>query len=365
MIDSHCHIAGPEFVADLSAVIDRAKAARLSHALVILAADDAAEIHQAAVVAAAWEGVRFSVGVHPHAAASFAADPADAADLSDRVIAGEPLTRAVGEIGLDYHYDFAPREVQRQVFREQIRLARQRRLPIVIVSAGAAPADAPPAVSGVANPALAGVERLASPHPAVVALALLLAPLDAFELRRAVATVLLPVSLAGEGGIDELFSETRALLTFQSPPKAKRFGSQIAFNVFPAALDAGELERATLAALGLELPLTVQALQAGFFHSVGISLHVELGASPPAADLRKALGRAPHLELAKQAGRLGPVAAAGGERLLIGDVQMHHEPQLNLLYGTGAILLLALAMLVIRFGSNKYPSGPGDEPGRK
>jgi TatD DNase family protein len=47
-------------------------------------------------------------------------------------MAAHPLTRGLGEIGLDYHYDFAPRDVQQQVFREQIRLARQRRLPIVI-----------------------------------------------------------------------------------------------------------------------------------------------------------------------------------------------------------------------------------------
>ena len=56
------------------------------------------------------------------------------------------------------------------------------------------------------------------------------------------------------------------------------------------------------------------------------------------------------------------VAMTALTRLLIGDVQAHHVPQLNLLYGTGAILLLALATLVIRYGSHKYPSGPGDEP---
>jgi phosphate starvation-inducible membrane PsiE len=59
------------------------------------------------------------------------------------------------------------------------------------------------------------------------------------------------------------------------------------------------------------------------------------------------------------------VAMTALTRLLIGDVQAHHVPQLNLLYGTGAILLLALATLVIRYGSNKYPSAPGDEAGRK
>ena len=132
MIDSHCHIAGPEFVQDLSSVIGRAREAKLAHALVIVAADDEAEIEQAQEVAKQWDAVRFSVGVHPHAAGKFAEDPAAAATRVDEVMNGQALTRGLGEIGLDYHYDFAPRDVQQQVFREQIRLAKRRRLPIVI-----------------------------------------------------------------------------------------------------------------------------------------------------------------------------------------------------------------------------------------
>ena len=132
MIDSHCHIAGPEFGEDLGAVIERARQAHLTYALVILAADDEPEIEQGANVAAGWSAVRFSIGVHPHAAGKFASNPADAARKVDDVMTAQPLTRGLGEIGLDYHYDFAPRDVQQQVFREQIRLAKRRRLPIVI-----------------------------------------------------------------------------------------------------------------------------------------------------------------------------------------------------------------------------------------
>jgi TatD DNase family protein len=132
MIDSHCHLAGPEFADDLEAVVARARAAGLERAFVILAADDEPELAQAAVVAAAWPDVRFSIGVHPHAAGAYAADPAAAARQVDAALDAQPLARAVGEIGLDYHYDFAPREAQQAVFREQIRLARRRRLPIVI-----------------------------------------------------------------------------------------------------------------------------------------------------------------------------------------------------------------------------------------
>jgi TatD DNase family protein len=68
MIDSHCHLADEAFAADLDAVIDRARAAGIERALVILAAGDAPEAVRAARVEAIWPDVRFAVGVHPHAA---------------------------------------------------------------------------------------------------------------------------------------------------------------------------------------------------------------------------------------------------------------------------------------------------------
>lgn len=132
MVDSHCHLAGPEFALDLSDVVARACNAGVSRALVIVAADDAAEIQQAGMVVDAWPNVRFSIGVHPHAAGKYAAEPGQAAAAVDSAIAAQPLTRGLGEIGLDYHYDLAPRNVQQEVFRQQIRLAAMRRLPIVI-----------------------------------------------------------------------------------------------------------------------------------------------------------------------------------------------------------------------------------------
>jgi TatD DNase family protein len=132
MIDSHCHLAGDQFIADLGDVVGRAKQAGLAGALVILGAEDTAELGRAAAVSSAWNEVRFSVGVHPHQAGQFAADPGGAARQTQAAIQSQPLSRAVGEIGLDYHYDFSPRDVQQRVFREQIQLARTLRLPIVI-----------------------------------------------------------------------------------------------------------------------------------------------------------------------------------------------------------------------------------------
>ena len=132
MTDSHCHLAGEEFVTDLADVVARARAAGVARALVILAAEDDQEIARAATVIAAWPECRFAVGVHPHNAKAFADNAEGAAAIVAERLDAIPEARAVGEIGLDYHYDFSPREVQHAVFRAQIRLALSRDLPVVI-----------------------------------------------------------------------------------------------------------------------------------------------------------------------------------------------------------------------------------------
>jgi TatD DNase family protein len=132
MIDSHCHLADAVFAGDLEAVVARARAADVSAALVILAAGDAAEAARAERLATLWPEVRLSIGVHPHAAHEFADDPARAAAIVRDAVQRTPSARAVGEIGLDYHYDFSPRPVQQEVFRAQVRLARELGYPVVI-----------------------------------------------------------------------------------------------------------------------------------------------------------------------------------------------------------------------------------------
>ena len=132
MIDSHCHLAGEEFVADLAAVVARAREVGISRALVILAAQDDAEWARAQALPVLWPAVRFAVGVHPHQAHAFASDPAAAAGAVAARLDQSPLVRAIGEIGLDYHYDFSPKDVQHAVFRAQLALAQARGLPVAI-----------------------------------------------------------------------------------------------------------------------------------------------------------------------------------------------------------------------------------------
>lgn len=132
MIDSHCHLADEAFAADLEAVVARARDAGLERALVILEAGNEKESAQAVRVAALWPDTRVAIGVHPHQAHQFADNPERAADVVREQIASTPGARAVGEIGLDYHYDFSPRDVQQRVFGAQLRLARELDRPVVI-----------------------------------------------------------------------------------------------------------------------------------------------------------------------------------------------------------------------------------------
>ena len=131
MVDSHCHLADEAFASDLPEVITRARAAGLIGAMCILSAGDVEESKAATRVRQLWPEVIFAVGVHPHTAGRFSASVAEAVSTVRHAIDSEGA-RAIGEIGLDYHYDFAPRDVQRQVFEAQVALALALDLAVII-----------------------------------------------------------------------------------------------------------------------------------------------------------------------------------------------------------------------------------------
>lgn len=132
MIDSHCHLADDAFVPDLGEVIERAREGGLDGALCIIDLTNAAEAERLRRVQALWPQVRCAAGVHPHQAGKYA-DDIDEVERQVRHAVGVLRgLRAVGEIGLDYHYDFAPPELQQTVFARQVGLARELSLPVVI-----------------------------------------------------------------------------------------------------------------------------------------------------------------------------------------------------------------------------------------
>ncbi len=132
MIDSHCHLADDAFVPDLEDVVGRARLAGLSSALCILEQTAPVERERFDRVVKLWPGVTCAIGIHPHQAGKFHDCVNDVEDAMVAAIGTCPQARAIGEIGLDYHYDFAPHDLQQEVFRRQLWLARERDLPVVI-----------------------------------------------------------------------------------------------------------------------------------------------------------------------------------------------------------------------------------------
>ena len=127
MIDSHAHLADAAFDDDRDAVVRRARAAGV-HGIICIG-ETLASAARARAIAAEHPGVVWwTAGVHPHDAASFDA-MRDLAAIREHIDAGAV---AVGECGLDYHYDHSPRDRQRAAFSEQVTLGAELRKPLVV-----------------------------------------------------------------------------------------------------------------------------------------------------------------------------------------------------------------------------------------
>jgi TatD DNase family protein len=128
LIDSHCHLDSAEFNDDRDAVIARALAAGVEHMLAIGTGEGPPDLEAGLRLAGKHSAFFATVGVHPHDAAKATAD--DLKRLAD--LLAHPKVLALGEIGLDYHYDFSPREVQKSAFIQQMEIAASAKKPIVI-----------------------------------------------------------------------------------------------------------------------------------------------------------------------------------------------------------------------------------------
>jgi TatD DNase family protein len=126
LIDTHCHLDFPDFAPERDAVVARAKAAGLRRMITI--STQVAKFPAISAIAEAYDEVYCTVGTHPHEAHVEA--EASVAALVD--LASHPKCVGIGEAGLDYHYDRAPRDVAARVFRTHIAAARESGLPLVI-----------------------------------------------------------------------------------------------------------------------------------------------------------------------------------------------------------------------------------------
>lgn len=126
LIDSHCHLDFPDFEEERDAVIARARAAGVR--LMVTICTRVAKFGEVRAVAEAYPEVYCSVGTHPHNAG----EEADVTTETLVELTQHPKVVAIGEAGLDYHYDKAPRDAQAEGFRRHIRAARRTGLPLVI-----------------------------------------------------------------------------------------------------------------------------------------------------------------------------------------------------------------------------------------
>jgi TatD DNase family protein len=127
MIDSHCHLEGGYFGDDRAGVLERGRLAGLTAFVCVGVGRGAAAALEAVALAAIEPDVFATVGVHPHDAATTTEEDWAAIER----LARAPRVVAVGETGLDYHYEHAPRDVQQVGYRRSIALARAARLPVV------------------------------------------------------------------------------------------------------------------------------------------------------------------------------------------------------------------------------------------
>jgi TatD DNase family protein len=128
LVDSHAHIDFPHFADDREAMLERARVAGVSALLAIGTGPGHEKLDSALPFADHYDWIYASVGIHPHEAKQVT--PQHLEELAR--LAKHPKVIAWGEIGLDYFYDHSPRDVQHQVFRDQMALARDAKLPIII-----------------------------------------------------------------------------------------------------------------------------------------------------------------------------------------------------------------------------------------
>lgn len=127
LADSHCHLDDAQFSSDREAVIERARAAGLKYMLAIGTGEGPPDLEAAVRLADMWPCVYATVGVHPNDCPKV---EYDTFSHLARLLT-HPKVRAVGEIGLDYHWG-VPKEAQMPVFIEQLSIASAARMPIVI-----------------------------------------------------------------------------------------------------------------------------------------------------------------------------------------------------------------------------------------
>ncbi|HKT10803.1 MAG TPA: TatD family hydrolase [Terriglobia bacterium] len=127
-VDSHCHLDDERFDADREEVIARVRQAGCRYLLTVSGGSGPDDLASGVPIAARYDWIYTTAGIHPHEAKGAEKNHFDML----REVAGQEKVLAIGEIGLDYFYDHSPREIQQQVLIEQLQIARETKLPVII-----------------------------------------------------------------------------------------------------------------------------------------------------------------------------------------------------------------------------------------
>ena len=241
IIDSHCHLDFPDFAPERDEIVARARAAGLRRMITISTRIDKEE--QVRAIAEAYDDVFFTIGTHPHQAHL---DPEVSAE---RIVdlARHPKCVGIGEAGLDYHYDKAPRDVAARVFRTHIAAARLSGLPLVIHARDADEDTAAILVDEMGKGAFKALLHCFTAGPALAAIALDLGLSISFsgvltfknstELRAIAASV----------PMERLLVETDAPFLAPMPHRGKRNEPAFVVETARVLADVKGVDYATLA----------------------------------------------------------------------------------------------------------------------
>lgn len=222
------------------------------------------------------------------------------------------------------------------------RAAQTARPEVPVIELAATPGTAPSGRLALPGLSTAGPDLAARwfriPDPVTVMIARLLAPLERFgPVEAAVATVVEPVSIHGEGALEEMLVQATSLLNFQPLPK-KVTGRQVVFNLFPAATAGPDVAAELSELFGRPVPMVLTRLRGPSFHGHGLSLYVRFGdAAPTREAVEGALDADPRLRLDSAEVIPGTVESAGTDEIIVASISAA---------GPGAFTLWAAADLL-------------------
>jgi aspartate-semialdehyde dehydrogenase len=192
----------------------------------------------------------------------------------------------------------------------------------ILIEPARIPETSVPVVEGVNLESAMESNVVVSPDASIVLLAHILAPLSDLHVNWVVSHFLTPASSRGQEGLDELFDQTRAILAMSQDRPEAVFGAQSAFNLLPINRPGKDDSALLSTILGTSIDLGTTSTQAGVFHCLSASLLVQVSRETSTDAVAERLAQSRYLELSDSPNTLGPVDAAGSDRIMLSSPEV-------------------------------------------